>query len=51
MINSLDTQNLPNKDLAVSGLIIFIISNFIAKLYNPIVGFTYAFVNALTLTF
>ena len=51
MINSIDTKDLPIKDLSVSGLIIFIMSTIIANIYNPFWGFTYAFTNVLTLTF
>ena len=51
MINSLNTIDLPVKDLSVSGLIIFVISIIIANLYNPLWGFTYAFGNVLTLVF
>ena len=51
MINSIDTKNLPIKDLIVSGLIIFIMSTIIANIYNPLLGFTYAFGNVLTLVF
>ena len=51
MINSINTENLPVKDLVISGLIIFIISTIIANVYNPLWGLTYAFGNILTLTF
>ena len=51
MINSIDTKHLPIKDLIISGLIILIISTIIANIYNPLWGFTYAFVNVLTLVF
>ena len=49
MINSIDTEHLPVKDLIISGLIIFIVSTIIANIYNPLWGFTYAFSNVLTL--
>ena len=49
MINSIDTEHLPIKDLIISGLIIFIVSTIIANIYNPLWGFTYAFSNVLTL--
>ena len=49
MINSIDTEHLPIKDLITSGLIIFIVSTIIANIYNPLWGFTYAFSNVLTL--
>ena len=51
MINSIDTKNLPVKDLIISGLIIFIMSTIIANIYNPLWGLTYAFGNVLTLVF
>ena len=51
MINSIDTEHLPVKDLIISGLIIFIVSTIIANIYNPFLGFTYAFGNVLTLVF
>ena len=51
MIKSINTKNLPVKDLGISGLIIFIISTIIANLYNPFWGFFYAFGNVLTLIF
>ena len=51
MINSIDTEHLPVKDLIISGLIIFIMSTIIANIYNPLWGFTYAFGNILTLVF
>ena len=51
MINSVDTKHLPIKDLAISGLIIFIISTIITNLYNPLWGVIYAFSNILTIVF
>ena len=51
MINLINTENIPFKDLVISGLIIFIVSTIIANLYNPFWGFTYALSNILTLTF
>ena len=51
MINSVDTKHLPIKDLAISGLIIFIISTIIANLFNPLLGEIYAFGNTLTHVF
>ena len=51
MINSIDTNHLPIKDLIISALIIFIMSTIIANLYNPFWGFTYAFSNVITLVF
>ncbi len=51
MINSIDMKNLPIKDLAVSGLIIFIMSTLVANIYNPLWGVFYILSNILTLTF
>ena len=51
MINSIDLNHLPIKDLFVSGLIIIIISTIIANIYNPLLGVLYAFGNIFTLTF
>ena len=51
MINSVNFNHLPIKDLIVSGLIIFIISTIIANTYNPLLGVLYAFGNIFTLTF
>ena len=51
MINSIDTEHLPVKDLIISGLIIFIVSTIIANIYNPLWGVTYAIGNVLTLVF
>ena len=51
MNNSINTNDLPVKDLVITGLIIFIISTIISNLYNPLWGFIYAFGNVLTLTF
>ena len=51
MNNSFNTENLPIKDLLVSGLIIFIMSTIIANIFDPLWGFAYAFGNILTLTF
>ena len=51
MINSVNFNHLPIKDLVVSGLIIFIMSTIIANIYDPLLGITYAFGNILTLTF
>ncbi len=51
MINSVNFNHLPIKDLVVSGLIIFIMSTIIAKIYDPLLGITYLFGNILTLTF
>ena len=51
MINSINFNHLPIKDLVVSGLIIFIMSTIIANIYDPLLGISYAFGNILTLTF
>ena len=51
MINLINSENLPIKDLAVSGLIIFIMSTILANVYNPLWGFFYIFGNVITLTF
>ena len=51
MINSIDTEHLPVKDLIISGLIIFIMSTIISNIYDPLWGFSYAFGNVLTLVF
>ena len=51
MINSINLDHLPIKDLVITGVIIFIISTIIANIYNPLLGITYAFGNILTLTF
>ena len=51
MINSVNFNHFPIKDLVVSGLIIFIMSTIIANIYDPLLGITYAFGNILTLTF
>ena len=51
MISSIDIKHLPIKDLIISGLIIFIMSTIIANIYDPLLGFTYAFGNILTLVF
>ena len=51
MIDSIDLNHLPIKDLIVSGIIIFIMSTIIANIYNPLLGIIYAFGNIMTLTF
>tara|TARA_Y100000994_G_scaffold121852_1_gene100107 strand:+ start:129 stop:323 length:195 start_codon:yes stop_codon:yes gene_type:complete len=51
MVKSINTQDLPVKDLSIAGLIIFIISTIVANLYNPLWGFIYASGNILTLVF
>ena len=51
MTSSINLKHLPIQDLAVSGLIIFIMSTIIANTFNPLLGVLYAFGNILTLTF
>ncbi len=51
MNNSINTDNLPIKDLLVSGLIIFIMSTILANIFDPLLGILYAFGNIFTLTF
>ena len=51
MINSINLNNLPIKDLVISGLIIIIMSAIIANIYNPLLGIVYVFGNILTLSF
>ena len=51
MINSINFNDLPIKDLAASGIIIFIMSTLIANVYNPFFAVIYAFGNIITLTF
>ena len=51
MLSSINLNNLPIKDLAVSGAIIFFMSTIIANVYNPLFAIIYAFGNILTLTF
>ena len=47
----INTEHLPLKDLFVSGLIILVISTFIANIYDPFLGIMYTFGNILILTF
>ena len=47
----INTDHLPLKDLVVSGIIIVLMSIFIANIYNPFLGFIYALGNILVLTF
>ena len=51
MFKSINTKDLPVKDIAIAGLIIFIFSTIVANLYNPLWGFIYAFGNISTLVF
>tara|TARA_Y100001970_G_scaffold163565_1_gene199902 strand:- start:671 stop:850 length:180 start_codon:yes stop_codon:yes gene_type:complete len=47
----LNTEHLPLKDLVISSIIIFIMSIFIANLYNPLWGAIYLFGNIGILSF
>ena len=51
MIKSVNLDQLPIKDLIISGLIIFIMSTIIANIYNPLWGIVYLFGNILSLIF
>ena len=51
MINSINFNHLPIKDLVVSALIIFIMSTINANIYDPLLAILYAFGNILSLTF
>ena len=51
MLDSINLDHLPIKDLVISGLIIFIMSTIIANIYNPLLGLAYAFGNIISLTF
>ena len=51
MINSINLDHLPIKDLVISGLIIFIMSTIIANIYDPLLGITYAIGKIITLSF
>ena len=51
MTSSINLKHLDIQDLVVSGLIIFIMTNIIANIYNPLLGVVYAFGNILSLTF
>ncbi len=51
MVNSINLEHLPVKDLIITGLIIFIMSTIIANIYNPLWAFIYALSNILTLSF
>ena len=42
MISSVNLKDLPIQDLAISGLIIFIMSTIIANIYDPLLGVTFA---------
>ena len=46
-----NTNDLPVKDILISGVIIFVMSTILANLYDPLWGVTYALGNILTLTF
>ena len=51
MINSINFDHLPIKDLVISGLIIFVMSTIITNIFDPLLGIIYALGNILTLTF
>ncbi len=51
MISSINLSHIPIQDLAVSGIIIFIMSTIIANFYSPLLGITYALGNIITLVF
>ena len=51
MISSVNLKDLPIQDLAISGLIIFIMSTIIANIYDPLLWIIYAFGNIITLAF
>ena len=51
MFKSINFDLLPLKDLFFAGVIIFIMSTIIANLYDPLLGFLYAFGNIITLIF
>ena len=46
-----NTKDLPIKDIAITGFIVFAISTIIANIYNPLWGVAYIFGNILTLIF
>ena len=51
MVNSINYENLPIKDLLYTALIIFVMSTIISNIYNPLWGVIYAFGNIITLAF
>ena len=51
MVNSINYENLPTKDLLYTALIIFVMSTIISNIYNPLWGVIYAFGNFITLAF
>ena len=51
MLNYIELQNLPLKDLLYAALIIFIVSTIIANIFNPLLAALYAIGNILTLAF
>tara|TARA_B100000161_G_C33368457_1_gene332153 strand:+ start:250 stop:447 length:198 start_codon:yes stop_codon:yes gene_type:complete len=51
MMDAINFNHLPIKDLVISALIIFLMSTIISNIYNPLLGFTYALGNIITLTF
>ena len=51
MNKAINQKHLPIKDLIVSALIVFVMSIFIANIYNTLLGYTYALGNIITLSF
>ena len=51
MNKAINQKHLPIKDLIVSALIVFVMSIFIANIYKPLLGYTYALGNIITLSF
>ena len=51
MVNSINYNNLPTRDLLYTALIIFVMSTIISNIYNPLWGVIYAFGNIITLAF
>ena len=51
MVNSINYENIPIRDLLYTALIIFVMSTIISNIYNPLWGVIYAFGNIITLAF
>ena len=51
MVNSINYENLPTRDLLYTALIILVMSTIISNIYNPLWGVIYAFGNIITLAF
>ena len=49
MVNSINYENLPTRDLLYTALIILVMSTIISNIYNPLWGVIYAFGNIITL--